>query len=84
MRILIYVCSEVSLLRLHDSDSALAKAIGEDRKGNISLVLYISWIILAFFYPLLATIIYAIVAIIRLLPDTRIEKQLNLNENSIK
>ena len=56
-----------------DPASHLASAIGNDRKGIISCILYIVAIIAACSAPLLATILYALVAAIWFIPDTRIE-----------
>lgn len=64
------------LLATHGKDSTLARAIGSDFKGNISLVFYILAIPLAFVYAGLSYALYIIVAIIWLMPDQRIEKVL--------
>jgi uncharacterized membrane protein len=64
------------LLRSHGSDSVLAKALGSDFKGNISLVIYLAAIALAFFYPLASCALYAVVATIWLYPDRRFERLL--------
>jgi len=62
------------LISIHGKDSTLAKAIGKDKKGIISLVFYISGIAASFVSPLLGFTLYAIVACIWFLPDRRIEK----------
>jgi uncharacterized membrane protein len=62
------------LLRLHGRDSTLAKALGRDFKGWLSLALYIVAIPLAFSYPLASCGVYAVVAAIWLCPDQRFEK----------
>ncbi len=64
------------LLRTQGEDSALARAIGSDRKGNLSLALYVAAIAASFFVPVVANALYVVVAIIWLVPDTRIERQL--------
>ena len=64
------------LLAVHGRDSKLATAIGSDVKGNISLVLYLLAVPLAFFLPWLAGVLYVLVAIIWFVPDRRIEKTL--------
>ena len=63
-----------TLLRLHAVDSLLARALGADFKGNVSLVVYVAAIALAFVSPWLAVALYVAVAIIWLLPDRRIER----------
>jgi uncharacterized membrane protein len=62
------------LLRLHGRDSVLAKALGRDFKGWLSLAIYIVAIPLAFLYPLASCGLYAVVAAIWLCPDQRFEK----------
>src|ERR1041384_1892693 len=62
------------LLRLHGRDSILAKALGRDFKGWLSLAIYIVAIAVAFAYPLASCALYAAVAAIWLCPDQRFEK----------
>ena len=62
-----------TLLAVHGPDSMLAKAIGSDTKGIVSLVIYTVAILLAFVYPRLALGLYAVVALMWLVPDRRIE-----------
>ena len=57
-------------------DSDLARAVGSDRKGMVSLLFYIAGIPLAFPAPWLACGLYAAVAILWLIPDRRIERAL--------
>lgn len=64
------------LLAVEGPDSRLAKAIGSDLKGYISLVLYCAAIPLAFVHQLLSDALYVTVALIWLVPDRRIERQL--------
>ncbi len=65
-----------ALLARHGKDSVLARAIGKDLKGNMSIVLYASAIAAAFLSPLISCALYALVAFIWLVPDRRIEKVL--------
>ena len=65
-----------ALLACHGTDSALAKAIGSDLKGWISIALYALGIVLACWLPWLAVALYACVALTWLVPDRRIEKHL--------
>ena len=55
-------------------DSSLAKAVGDDRKGWLSLALYVSAIPLAFVNQWISDAIYVTVALIWLIPDRRIER----------
>ncbi len=65
-----------SLFAHHSENAALAEAIGKDRKGWISIVLYILGIGLSLLHPLLGFGIYICVAIMWLIPDSRIESRL--------
>jgi uncharacterized membrane protein len=66
----------LALLARHGSDSPLARAIGRDRKGKVSLLIYALAVPLAFVAWWLAMALYALVAVIWLIPDQRIEKVL--------
>jgi uncharacterized membrane protein len=68
-----------SLLSLHGPDSLLANALGSDFKGKISIVLDLIAIPLAFFKPWIAFTIYVLVAVMWLVPDRRIERQMRTN-----
>jgi uncharacterized membrane protein len=63
-----------ALLGNHGRDSALGRAIGDDRKGILSLVIYATSIPLAFVAPLASCGLYGLVSIIWLVPDRRIER----------
>jgi uncharacterized membrane protein len=65
-----------SLIRRHGEDSTLARAIGKDRKGWISLLCYLLAVPGAWLSPWFAEAMYVTVAIIWLVPDSRIEKAL--------
>ena len=65
------------LLWHHEQDSTLAKALGRDRKGKLSLIIYAGAVPLAFVNPWLAFALYILVAVIWLIPDRRIEKVLS-------
>jgi uncharacterized membrane protein len=60
----------------HGPDSVLAAAIGDDRKGRLSLVAYIAALPLAFVETRIAHSIYVLVAMVWLVPDRRIESKL--------
>jgi len=57
-------------------DSTLAKAVGKDRKGAISLAIYIVSVGVAFVNPTISLALYTLVAIIWFIPDRRIERVL--------
>jgi uncharacterized membrane protein len=62
-----------SLVKHHGRESPLAKALGADFKGRISIVLYLAAIGLALASPWIAVAIYTAVALIWVVPDRRIE-----------
>ena len=65
----------LDLLKKREGEaSVIAKAVGGDRKGKLSVFIYLLGIGLAFVHPVLGFLMYAIVALIWLIPDTRIEK----------
>lgn len=64
------------LIAREGRDSVLAAAVGRDRKGKASVVLYAAAAVLAFAHPWIACAIYIFVALIWLIPDRRIEKSL--------
>jgi uncharacterized membrane protein len=65
-----------ALVSAHGADSALARALGGDFKGKISVVLYAIAITLAGVSRYAACAIYAGVAIMWLVPDRRMERAL--------
>ena len=72
-----YYILSLQLIKTHGEDSTLAKAVGNDSKIIISLVLYLAAIGFASFYPMVSCGIYVGVAIMWLIPDKRIEKIIN-------
>lgn len=68
-----FVLAQV-LLRIHESNSALKKALGSDLKGKISTVLYLVAIPMAFWESNVSLALYLLVAIIWLIPDRRVER----------
>jgi uncharacterized membrane protein len=63
------------LILHHGMNSTLADSIGSDRKGKLSLVVYVVAVLLAFRLPRIACALYALVAIMWLIPDPRIERK---------
>jgi uncharacterized membrane protein len=66
-----------ALLAHHDADSPLAKALGRDFKGKVSVLAYAVAIPLAFVRPWLAGAIYVLIATLWLIPDRRFERILS-------
>jgi uncharacterized membrane protein len=71
-----YTILQRSIIAFEGPQSTLASAVGSDRKGKVSTALYLAAIPLAFVHPWLSDAIYAVVAIIWLAPDPRIEQRL--------
>lgn len=59
------------------SNSLLARAIGSDMKGRVSILLYILGIGAAFYSRVLAQLFYVTVALMWLIPDRRIERMIS-------
>ena len=62
------------LTDLHGKDSEFTKALGNDSKGKISVVIYAVGIGLCFIHPLIGFATYVIVAAIWFIPDKRFEQ----------
>ncbi len=78
-----YVLSRV-IIAHHGPDSVLARAIGGDRKGQLSMVLYVAAIASTFFHTWIALALYVSVALMWLVPDRRIEKVMAKHDESPK
>lgn len=73
-----YILSR-ALIQLHGRSSTLATAVGKDKKGIISVVIYALAIPFSFINGYIGLALYALVAAIWLIPDQRIEKKLDTN-----
>ena len=62
-----------TIIAVNGRDSRLAVALGDDWKGKMSLILYLSGVALAFVRPWISIAVYIAVSLIWLVPDTRIE-----------
>jgi len=78
----LFMCSVAYLLLVrelianHTKNAKLAEAIGNDRKGKLSCVLYLVGVVLSIFVAWLGFVVYAAVAVMWLIPDRRIEKKI--------
>jgi uncharacterized membrane protein len=72
-----YLLLSRRLISHHGDDSVLAKVIGSDIKGKVSLIFYIMGIGLSAVSVWLACACYVAVALMWLIPDQRIEKILS-------
>jgi uncharacterized membrane protein len=69
-----YYILQSMLVRLHGKDSAFTRALRSDLKGRLSPFVYAAGIALAFLDPRISQALYAIVALIWLVPDRRFER----------
>lgn len=76
-----FIILEKCIIR-HQANSLLAQAVGEDTKGKISLACYTAAIPLAFVSQWISCALYVLVALIWLVPDSRIEPFLIEQDNS--
>jgi uncharacterized membrane protein len=67
------------IINYEGKDSVLAKAVENDNKGKISLVCYVLAIPLAFVSSWISGALYITVALLWIIPDRRIEKQIIKN-----
>ena len=63
------------ITNLHGRNSAFAQALGSDRKGKLSVILYTLGIGLSFFHSYIGLILYAAIAALWFIPDKRFEKK---------
>ena len=71
-----YTILERILVSTHGPDSRLARAVGHDTKGLVSLAAYVAAIPAAFVMPAVSYTLFVCVALLWLVPDRRIERQL--------
>ncbi len=62
------------IVRANGTGSTVAKAIGPDLKGNLSIVLYVGGVLLAFVTPFASYALYVAVAVMWFLPDRRLTR----------
>ena len=80
MAAIAYTILTKTLIAHHGKESTLAESIGSDTKGKLSIVVYLVALLLSFRMPRIACTLYAVVAVVWLVPDRRIEKKL-INES---
>lgn len=75
MSAIAYLILQTVIIRSQGPESCLRKAIGSDRKGKLSGLLYAAAIVLAFLNQWISVALYVIVALMWLVPDRRIEQR---------
>lgn len=72
---LAYLVLARSLMGHHEKNATLTRALGNDSKGKISIVLYLVGALLAWVAAWMGFVVYAAVAVMWLIPDRRIEHE---------
>jgi len=73
MAAIAYLWLERSIIACNGPNSKLARAVGSDLKGKVSLLIYCAAIPLAFVRPWIAIVLYVLNAALWFIPDRRIE-----------
>ena len=74
---LAYTALQLSLIAVNGQDSTLARALGTDWKGRLSLICYAAAIALAFVALSLSELLVVAIAILWFVPDPRVEHALS-------
>jgi uncharacterized membrane protein len=73
MSTIAYIWLERSIIACNGPESRLARAVGDDLKSKVSLVVYVLAILLAYARPWIAIALYVANAMLWFIPDRRIE-----------
>src|SRR3970040_2247016 len=79
MSAIAYTLLQNKLIHLHGQHSLLKHAVKGDKKGKISLICYSLGIPMAFVSTWISGILYLAVALLWIVPDRRIENEINKN-----
>jgi uncharacterized membrane protein len=71
-----YIVLQTTLIAVQGPHSRLAAALGSDTKGKLSMLAYVAAVPLAFVEPWISIAIYVGVALVWLVPDSRIESHM--------
>ena len=80
MAAIAYYVLQRTIIAKEGRESLLAQAVGRDWKGKLSPLLYLAAIPLAFVSPWIAGGLYVFAALLWLIPDPRIEKEIEKRE----
>lgn len=72
-----YVMLQNKIIKLEGEESVLHKAVNKDKKEKTSMICYVAAIPLAFVSPWISGLLYIAIAMLWIVPDSRIEKQLH-------
>jgi uncharacterized membrane protein len=81
MAAIAYYILQRTIIAREGRDSLLAEAIGKDWKGKLSPLLYLAAIPLAFLSSWIASALYVFAALLWLIPDPRIEREIEKRED---
>jgi uncharacterized membrane protein len=79
-----YLLLQHAILRQEGPDSTLGAAVGGDRKGKISPLIYAVAIAVAFVHPWMAGALYVVGTLMWLVPDRRIERKVSRGRRSAR
>jgi uncharacterized membrane protein len=71
-----FVILQNTIIHYDGKESFLGQAVGKDNKGKLSQALYLFAIVISFFNQWVPAVIYVVVALIWLIPDSRIENKI--------
>jgi uncharacterized membrane protein len=74
MAAIAYYVLEVAIIRHEGEGSRLRQLVGNELKGRVSILMYVAGIGLAFVYHWASVATYALVALMWIVPDRRIER----------
>ena len=74
MNAIAYTILQNRIIKHHGNESVLARAVGADKKGKLSVICYIAGIALSHVAPWISGLLYVFVAMMWLIPDRRIEE----------
>jgi uncharacterized membrane protein len=80
MAAIAYYLLERVIIAKEGRESLVAQAVGKDRKAKLSLLLYLAAIPLAFVISWIAAGLYVFAALLWLIPDPRIEREIKKRE----
>src|SRR5881398_233731 len=80
MAAIAYYILQRTIIAKEGRESLLAQAVGRDWKGKLSPLLYLAAIPLAFVSPWIAGGLYVFAALLWLIPDPRIEREIEKRE----
>lgn len=84
MAAIAYSILQKTIIASQGENSLLQRALGRDWKGKSSPVVYAVAMVTAFWSPALAQALYVLLALLWLIPDTRIEKALASSASQVR